>query len=202
MQLYYWETMNPRKACAVAKHVAAPVQYVRVQGGEHKGPAFLARNPNGLVPVLVDGDLTLWESAAIMVHLATKAGSELWPLGAPARLVEVVRWVSWDAFHFAPVAGTYYFEHVIKPVIGAGAPDQGAVDAVAPQFRQLAKILDSHLQGEEFLVRGGLTLADFCVAATLPDAARARLPLEDFPNVRRWHERLLQFEAWRNPWPA
>jgi glutathione S-transferase len=201
MQLYYWETMNPRKACAVAKHLAAPVEFVHVQGGEHKQAAFLALNPNGLVPVLVDGDLKLWESAAIMAHLATKMGSDMWPLSEPARLVEVLRWVSWDAIHFAPVAGTYYFEHVIKPWIGLGEPDESALAEARPRFEELAKILDAHLEGTDFLVRGGLTIADFCVAAMLPDAQRSHMPLSSHPNVCRWHDRLMQLEAWRDPWP-
>ena len=61
MQLYYFETMNPRKACATAKYLGLPITYVRLdpQKGEHKLPAHLARNPNGKVPVLVDGDLKL-----------------------------------------------------------------------------------------------------------------------------------------------
>ena len=85
MKLYYFETMNPRKACVTAKYLGSPVEYVRLDArkGEHKSPAHLARNPNGKVPVLVDGDKTLWESAAIMVYLANKAGSDLWPARGP-----------------------------------------------------------------------------------------------------------------------
>ena len=95
MKLYYAETMNPRKACAVAKYLGSPVEYVRVDlsRGEHRTPAFLAENPNGKVPVLVDGDVHLWESTAIMAHLAVKAGSDLWPADAASQ-VEVLRWLS------------------------------------------------------------------------------------------------------------
>jgi glutathione S-transferase len=92
MKLHYAETMNPRKACAVAKYLGSPVQYIRMDlsRGEHRTPEFLALNPNGKVPLLVDGDMQLWESTAIMAHLAVKAGSDLWPSDA-ARQVEVLR---------------------------------------------------------------------------------------------------------------
>jgi glutathione S-transferase len=54
----------------------------------------MAINPNGRAPVLVDGELKLWESAAIMMHLAIQAKDDLWPLSDPARQVEIVRWLS------------------------------------------------------------------------------------------------------------
>ena len=71
MKLYYAETMNPRKVCALAKYLGLPVEFVRVdlRKGEQHTPDFLAVNPNGKVPVLVDGDLVLWESTAIMARL-------------------------------------------------------------------------------------------------------------------------------------
>ena len=58
MKLYYFETINGQKVCAVAKYLDAPVEYVHVDlaKGEHKTPAYLAINPNGKIPALVDGD--------------------------------------------------------------------------------------------------------------------------------------------------
>jgi glutathione S-transferase len=81
MRLYYFETPNARKPCAVAKYLGSPVEFVRVDlaRSEHKQPAFLAINPNGRVPALEDGSLKLWESHAIMCYLARKADSDLWP---------------------------------------------------------------------------------------------------------------------------
>ena len=77
MKLYYFETINGQKACAVAKYLDAPVEYVRVDlsKGEHKAPGYLAINPNGKIPALVDGETNLWESSAIMCYLALKAKS-------------------------------------------------------------------------------------------------------------------------------
>lgn len=64
MKLYYFDVLNPRKVCALARYLNLPVEFVHVDlgKGEHKTPAFLAMNPNAKVPVLVDGNTTLWES--------------------------------------------------------------------------------------------------------------------------------------------
>ena len=80
MKLYYFESLNARKACAVAKHLGLPVELVRIDmaRGEHKTPGYLAINPNGKVPALTDGDKKLWEANAIMAYLARAAGSDLW----------------------------------------------------------------------------------------------------------------------------
>ena len=63
MKLYYDNTINPRKACAVARHLQLPVEFVHVRllEGEHRRPGFLALNPNGRLPVLEDAGRIVWE---------------------------------------------------------------------------------------------------------------------------------------------
>ncbi|MGN6550658.1 MAG: glutathione S-transferase family protein [Pararhizobium sp.] len=202
MKLYYAETLNPRKACAVARHLGSPVEFVQVtlSKGEHKTPDFMTMNPNAKVPVLEAEGRTIWESAAIMCFLARDACSDLWP--QDERQVDVVRWLSWDARHFLPYAGTYYFEHIIKPMFGIGPVDQGAIDRVADDFKRSAGVLDHHLRDRAFLVGNSPTIADFAVAITLPYAEEAEIPLDDFPAIRRWHDRMNELEGWRNPFPA
>lgn len=203
MKLYYAETMNPRKVCALAKYLGSPVEYVRVdlRKGENRNPDYLARNPNGKVPLLVDGDLQLWESTAIMVHLAVKAGSDLWP-SDPASQVEVLRWLSWDLTHFSRHGATLYFEHVIKAYIGQGEPQAAAVEEATGFFRKFAAVLDAHLATRKFLLGDKLSIADFSVGVLLPWAREIRLPIEDFPNVVRWHEGMMALPGWREPFPA
>jgi glutathione S-transferase len=202
MKLYYFETPNPRKPCAVARYLDAPVEYVRVDltKGEHRTPAFLAINPNGKVPALEDGDVRLWESAAIMCYLADKAGSSLWP--KDARQIDVIRWLSWDALHFSRHAGTLFFQRVVKPRFGLGDPDLAAIDEATGFFRQFAGVLESHLEGKAYLVGDGLTVADFAVGCLLPHAREAMLPLDGFPAIRRWYAQLEQLPAWREPFPT
>jgi glutathione S-transferase len=201
MKLYYAETLNPRKACAVARHLHSPVEFVRVDlaRGEHKMPEFLALNPNGKVPVLQNGDECLWEANAIMCHLSDVARSDLWP--HDARQVDVLRWLSWDAQHFTPSGGTLYFEYVVKPRIGLGAPDSKKISEALAEFRTYAHVLDAHLQNRSFLVGESLTVADFAVASALPYAEQAELPVAEFAGIRRWYARLEQLPAWREPFP-
>ena len=200
MKLYYAEFLNPRKACAVARYLQSPVEFVRVDvvGGQVP-PAFAALNPNRKVPVLeVDGKI-LWESNAIMCFLARAADSELWP--DDERQIEVLRWLFWDANHFSRHAGGLYFQNIIKPMFGRVA-DPAAVEESMGYFRTYAKILNDHLQGRQYLLDDTLTVADFAVGVTLPYAARAQIPLVEFPEIERWHARLNALPAWREPFPS
>lgn len=201
-QLHYAETMMPRKVCALARHLDLPVTFVPVDlgAGGHLTPQFRALNPNAKVPVLVDGDLVLWESDAIMMHLAIRAGSPLWPSDR-GHQVEVMRWLSWAAHEFNPKAGALYFEHIIRPAFGMGAVDPKAeAEAIKGCHRCLA-VLDHHLADRDFLIGSDLTIADFSAAVTLPWADAARIPLAGFAAVCRWHDRLMQLPAWRAPFP-
>lgn len=203
MKLYYANTSNPRKACALARHVNAPVEFVEVDianGGTH-APDFLKRNPNGKVPVLEDGDTYLWESNAIMVRLCEVTGSDLWP--RDDRQTEVLRWLFWDAVHFSRAGGTLYFEHIIKPaILKIPNPDAAVVTEAQAEFRTLATVLNDHLKDRKYLVADRLSLADFAVGIYMPYAARANIPLNEFPNIIRWHDRLNELPAWREPFPV
>lgn len=202
MKLYYFDTLNPRKVCAVARYLNSPVEFVytNLGKGEHKTEQFLAINPNGKVPALEDGDLKLWEANAIMCHLARAAGSDLWPQKAEQQ-IDVVRWLTWNSEHFTRYAGALYFEHIIKPRFNLGDIDNAAVKEAAGYVRKYAGVLDQHLGNRKFLVGDRLTVADFAVAISLPYAKQARIPLSEFPNVVRWHDRLNELPAWREPFP-
>ncbi len=202
MKLYYFESPHPRVACAVAKHTGAPVDWVRIDlaRGEHKKPDYLAIDPNGKVPALVDGEITLWEAPAVICHLAAKTGSELWPNDERAR-IDIVRWFNWNTAHFNRHTGTIFFENVIKPALGMGEPNAQTIEAATPFVRQFAAVLDAHLERRDFLVGNRLSLADFHCGMFLGNAA-AKLPLDGYANVARWYARLDELPAWREPFPA
>ncbi len=203
MKLYYFETINGRKACAVAKYLDLPVEFVRVDlaKGEHKTPHYLSINPNGKIPALQDGDLKIWESNAIMCHLARRAKSDLWPFD-PTKQIEVMKWLSWNSEHFTRHAGTLYFNYIIKPAFGLGEVDQKAVGEATGFLRPFAEVLDRELDGRTFLLGDHLTVADFAISATLPHAETCRLPLDGFRNIARWRSQLEDIPAWREPFPA
>jgi glutathione S-transferase len=202
MKLYYSDTTNPRKACAVARYLNSPVEFVHIDlaKGAHKTPEYLTINPNGKVPALVDGETKMWESNAIMCHLARTAGSDLWPQN-DARKLEVIRWLTWDSEHFTRHAGELYFQYIIKAKFGLGTPDTAAAEQATGFWRRYATVLNDHLRGRKFVL-DTLTVADFAIGITLPYAETAKIPLADFPEIERWHARLNELPGWRDPWPA
>jgi glutathione S-transferase len=202
MKLYYFESLNGRKACAVAKHLGSPVEHVRIDlgKGENRTPDYLAINPNGKVPALADGDLRLWEANAIMAHLARVAGSDLWPRDDD-RQIELTRWLSWDAWHFTRHGATLVFQHIIKPRFLGAEPDAKAVEEATGFFKQFAAVLNGHLRGRRYVLGDTLSIADFALAATLPQAEQARIPVKGFAEIERWHDRLSELPAWREPFP-
>jgi glutathione S-transferase len=202
MKLYYSDILSSRRACAVAKYLNAPVDYVYLDlvKGDQKKPNYLAVNPNGKVPTLVHGARITWESDAVICQLSDDMGADLWP--RDARQIDIVRWFSWNAQHFTRAGGALYFEHIVKPRFGIGAPDPKVIAEQIGEFRRYAAVLNNHLAERKWLVGDSLTVADLSVAMTLPYAEQAHLPLDDFPEVRRWHDRLNEIEGWREPFPA
>jgi glutathione S-transferase len=202
VKLYYSDVLSPRKACAVARYLKSPVEFVYLDltKGDHKTPAYLALNPNAKVPTLVDGERVIWEADAINCHLSERAGAQLWPRDT-AEQIDVVRWLSWNDQHFTRAGGALYFENIIKKRFRIGAPDAAVVAKELADFRRFAAVLDAHLKGRDWLVGNQMTVADFAVAVFLPYAAEAHVALDDFPQVRRWHDQLNALDAWRNPFP-
>ncbi len=206
MKLYYCETTNPRKVCAVAKHLGMPVDYERVDlfAGAQNEPGFEAINPNRKVPVLIDDEARIFESAAIMMYLAQKAGSNLWP-ATPGEQVQVIQWLAWDSAHLSRHASTVYFEHVIKKLASIGEPDPAAVEEAVGFFNQFAAVLDAHLSDRTYLVGDNLTIADFgtaCVMTVAKENNLDQLPIDRFTNIVRWLGMLNDIPAWKNPWPV
>ena len=202
MKMYYAEVLSPRKACAVAKYLNAPVEFVRLDLArrEQQKPEYLVINASGKVPTLVDGERIVTEADAIMCYLSLQMGADLWPRD-DARQLEIIGWFSWNAMHFGRAGGALYFENIIKPQFGIGAPDPTVVDEELCNFRRFATVLNDHLRGRHWLAGDTLSVADFSLAITLPYAAAAAMPLDEFPEMCRWHDQLNAFEAWREPFP-
>jgi glutathione S-transferase len=203
MKLYYFETPNGRKPCAVAKYLGLPMDFVRVDlaKGEQRLPQYLKTNPNGKIPALEDGEVKLWESHAIMCYLAFKAGSQLWPKDDLLK-IDLIRWLNWDTAHFSRHAGRLFFERFVKPTFGLGEPNPMEIQDATNFFKQFAGVLENHLKGRKYLVGTHLTIADFSVASFLPTAKEAQLPLDGFPEIERWHAALMDLPAWRQPFPS
>lgn len=190
MKLYDFPfSPNCRKVRAVAYEVGAPFEAVRVDllRGDQRAPAHLARNPNGRVPVLEDGDLVLWESVAIMRYLA--AGTALVPTERRAA-AEMDRWLAWQLAHLAPAMSKVAFERVVKQLLKLGPADAAAVEAGAADFAAMTAVLEGALAGKEY-VAGRLSLADFALAAHYSLAPACGLSVATFPAVESWLARVL-----------
>jgi glutathione S-transferase len=165
--------------------------------GEHKNPEYLALNPNGAVPTLVDGDFVLTESRAIMQYLASKKPeSGLLPRDETAR-ADVTRWQFWDAAHFSPPIGSIAFERLVKPMIGLGDPDTRKIEEALAGFRRFGAVLDKRLDGKSYVVGDQLTLADLTLASSLMYAKQTEVPVAELPHVQAWFSRISALDAWK-----
>jgi len=198
VKLYYSRNLNPRVAVAVARYLGSPVDYVRASPREpdHE-EAFRQINPNTLVPVLVEGDRTWWETDAIALRLSQIAGSDFWPAGEA--LPETVKWLSWNKRHLTLAGETYYFENIIKPKYLDLPPDPAVIEEAEGEFHRFAKILDDVLASRRWLIEDRLTYADFRTASIMPFASEAKMPVEGYKNILGWSGRLDEIDAWRSP---
>jgi glutathione S-transferase len=182
---------NCRKVRAVAYELGIALELVHVDlvTGGSRTPNFLALNPNGRVPVLVDDDFVLSESTAIMRYLSGKSGRALMPSTLRAQ-ADVDRWLAWQLQHLAPAMSKVSYERIVKKVTGQGAPDQAAIAAASAEFDKLTGVLDSALESREYLA-GTLSLADFALAAHYSLAAMCGLDMAPHGRVQAWLARML-----------
>jgi glutathione S-transferase len=187
---------NARKVRFVAYELGLEPTFTNVNifKGESRTPEFLAKNPNGRIPVLEDGGLTLWESNAIVLYLAaTRPEKGLLP-SDPKQRAEVDQWLFWQAADFAPAIGKVVFERVVKKFAGLGDPDQAVVEAGLRDFKTSAAVLNAALEGKEYLV-GRLSVADFGVMALLTVHEMAGIDLSPYPALSAWYGRMMARES-------
>ncbi len=190
---------NALRVRAVAAELGIPLDVVEVdlRKGENKTPAYLAINPNGKVPVLVDGDFVLWESRAIDAYLASlKPERGLYPDAAKQRAI-VDQWSYWQAIHLGPAMQRVAFERVMKAKFGMGEPDE---KAIAPQLKdidQFLPVLEADLADKEW-VAGDMSIADFAMASTFVYRVPAGISLDATPRVAAWIERMEARSSWQS----
>ena len=194
---------NTWKVRAVAAHLGVPLEleFIDLTKGQSHMPAYLAINPTGRTPTLVDGDLKLWESTAIMQYLASQKPNALWPDDARVR-ADIARWQSWQLAHWSKEGcEPLLFQRIVKQILNLGPPDEAIVAKGVECFNKEAAVLDAHLAKQPYLVGKDVTLADFSVAAPLFYAERADLPLAPYAHVKEWFGRVSALPCWQETVP-
>ncbi len=204
MRIYWIKAQAPRRVLALVKHLGLKAECIEMDmmAGALKTSEYAALNPNMKAPALVDGELVLWESSAIMAYLCTKSQSDMWPISDSMEQIEILRWLSWNDCHWAPAVGPFYFEHIVKPTFGIGEPDSVSLGSKVSELLRYARVLDEHLSDRDFIACGRLTIADFQLASMATYWDESEMPFDDFPHIVRWIVGLRRIPAWREPWPT
>jgi glutathione S-transferase len=201
MKLYSVQASNNcRRVNATAQHLGVELEVIEQPMSELKASPYLALNPNGKVPTLVDGDLTLWESRAIMQYVASKKPSAFWP-NDDKRRADIARWQFWEASHLSRGVGAYAFEKLFKKMFMKQDADPVALAQAEKDWHVGAPILNGQLEGKKFILGDELTLADFSVAACFSYADASGLPMNDYPHIKSWLARMDEIPAWKNTAP-
>ena len=191
-------TVNSRKVLAGLDLIGLPYELRRVDyfSGAHKKPEFLAINPNGAVPAVVDGDFALSESNAILQYAADLISSGQALSQGPQAAGRHQPLAMWEASTWFPSCYTYLVEYVVKPLLKT-EPDAAVIAKEAPNWHRLAGILDAQLAKSKWLAGDTVTIADIAVAAPMHVHKWQHLPLDDHPNLKRWMADVERLPCWQ-----
>lgn len=187
---------NVQKAVWVLEELALPYEHIPA-GGSYGGtndPAFRAMNPNGLVPVLRDGDLTLWESHAVVRYLSAEYGSGLlFPL-EPVERAPVDQWTDWTATTFQPAWIDVFWSLVRTP---PEQHDKPRIERAIAATRRCFDMLEQRLRHVHYLGGRDFTYADIVAGVALYRWTTMAIERPSLPAVEAWHERLNERPAFR-----
>jgi GST-like protein len=189
IDLYYWTTPNGHKPLIFLEEAGLPYNIVPVNigKGEQFAPEFLQISPNNKIPAIVDNapadggePLTVFESGAILLYLAEKAGRFL-PVD-PRQRLEVLQWLFWQIGGLGPMAGqNHHFSHYAPEKIPY------AIERYMKETNRLYGVLDRRLADRDF-VASDYSIADIATYPWIVPHERQGQRLEDFPHVVRWFE--------------
>jgi glutathione S-transferase len=182
-------SINVQKVVLACEEMKLP--YVRHDAGGAFGivntPGYRAMNPNGLVPVLVDGDLVLWESNVIVRYLAAKHSSGgLWPQD-PGQRALADRWMDWASTHFYPKMHPAFWGLVRTP---PDQRDQAAIDASVAATEPAMDVLEAELAGKAFLMGGQISMGDIALVPAVFRWLHMPVKRQARPVAEAWAARL------------
>lgn len=199
MELYCFGESGNAYKCALALRLAGvdwQPRYVDFFNGEARGAAFLALNPMGEVPVLVDGGRVITQSGVILRHIAAVTGR--FGGADEAEAAEVLRWILWDNHKLSGQAGTCRF---LANFLPKDKVPPGVVPFLQGRLKAAYKVLDGHLAGRDWVAGGaGPTIADFSCCGYLFYPEPFGFDRADWPHVARWLDRIAALPGWAHPY--
>ena len=182
IKLYTWNTPNGRKASIALEELGLPYDVIPIDigKGDQHTPEFLAISPNNKIPAIVDGDVALMESGAILLYLARKAGKLLPSYGSEGYWT-VMQWMMWQLAHFGPMLGqAHHFLHFKR------GTSEYAEERYRSETKRLYGVLDRRLEGRKYIA-DELTIADIIIWPWSTRFDWQEIDLNNYPNVRRWY---------------
>lgn len=187
---------NVQKTLWALEELGLPYAH-KLVGGAHGGldePAYRAMNPNGLVPTLQDGDLTVWESHATLRYLAASYGENLLWSADPRERALVDQWTDWTATTFQPGWIAVFWLFVRTP---REQHDEKSIAAALTKTIAALRIADATLAERDYLAGDSLSYADIAAGVALYRWFTMDIDRPAMPGVENWYLRLQQRPAFR-----
>lgn len=196
LKLYGWKRSRASRCMWVLEELGLEYEHFPLNqtNGETRTPDYLALNPAGKIPTLVDGDFVLSETQAINAYLVGKAPNALWPTD-PRQRAKVQQWSLWALSEIEPLV-----MNVLRESRRAKEQQDSARTgaAIADIHRLIRTVLEPALKGQDYLIPGaGFTLADLNVAAVLSSLPMFGIKLDEHPATSAWFQRCYAREAWK-----
>jgi len=193
IDLYYWPTPCGWKVTMMLEEVGLAYRIIPInlRKGEHRTDAFAVINPNQKMPALVDHDTgtTIFESGAILMYLAETTG-KLLPATGPRRY-EVLSWLMWQMAALGPTnAQTKHFRDF------SPGNSTYATERFIAETQRLYRVMDDQLEARPYLA-GDFSIADIACWPFILPYERQFEPLDDFPALAAWADRMLRRPAIR-----
>lgn len=172
------------------------LRHVAMEKAEHLSPEYLAVNPNHQVPTLLDGDVRIHESNAILRYLCVKHALDDWYPSEPASRAAVEQWLDWNQCRLSPAV----VDIVLNSVFLGERGDATAVERGRNKLHELEPILENGLAGTSFLAGERATIADLSLASSIFQLGFASISPAGL-YTRRWFERVSAMDGFRRSLP-
>jgi len=190
-------SVNVQKVMWIAAEIGLEVERLDIGGafGGNDTPEYLAKNPNGLIPTLEDGDVVLWESNAIVRYLAEKYGGAPWFPESVAERGIAGQWMDWYLTSLHPHMTTVFWQ-----LIRTAADDRNheAIATASAQAARFYGMLDQHLADSDFILGDQPGMADIPVGSAAYRWFTLDVERPSMPNVEAWFDRLMARQAYQD----